>query len=116
MDSVSEDKLRNSVRDTYARVAESAATGCGCAPGACSGSPVEVTASIRSLALGYSEEEMAVVPEGANLGLGCGNPQAIASLRPGDRAGPGQRCRIRLFPGGPRGREVRQGDWCRHDP
>lgn len=84
MDSVSEDQLRNSVRDTYANVAESPATGCGCAPDSCCGSPVEVTASIRSLALGYSEQEMGEVPEGANLGLGCGNPQAIASLQAGE--------------------------------
>ena len=36
------------------------------------------------MAMGYSEEELGSVPEGANLGLGCGNPQAIAALRPGD--------------------------------
>jgi ubiquinone/menaquinone biosynthesis C-methylase UbiE len=34
--------------------------------------------------LGYSEEELAAVPEGADLGLGCGNPQAIAALQPGE--------------------------------
>ena len=34
--------------------------------------------------MGYSEAELAAVPEGANLGLGCGNPQAIAALRPGE--------------------------------
>jgi SAM-dependent methyltransferase len=37
-----------------------------------------------SLAMGYSAEDVAGVPEGANLGLGCGNPQAIAGLRPGE--------------------------------
>jgi len=36
------------------------------------------------LALGYSAEDLASVPEGANMGLGCGNPQAIASLRAGE--------------------------------
>jgi ubiquinone/menaquinone biosynthesis C-methylase UbiE len=35
-------------------------------------------------AMGYSEAELAAVPEGANLGLGCGNPQAIAALQPGE--------------------------------
>jgi SAM-dependent methyltransferase len=35
--------------------------------------------------IGYSEEELASVPEGADLGLGCGNPQAVASLKPGER-------------------------------
>ena len=34
--------------------------------------------------MGYSAEELAAVPEGANLGLGCGNPQAIADLKPGE--------------------------------
>jgi ubiquinone/menaquinone biosynthesis C-methylase UbiE len=34
--------------------------------------------------IGYSEAELAAVPEGANLGLGCGNPQAIAALKPGE--------------------------------
>jgi len=34
--------------------------------------------------MGYSDAEVAQVPEGANLGLGCGNPQAIAALQPGE--------------------------------
>src|SRR5215211_5903206 len=34
--------------------------------------------------MGYSAEELAAVPEGANLGLGCGNPQAIAALKTGE--------------------------------
>jgi ubiquinone/menaquinone biosynthesis C-methylase UbiE len=34
--------------------------------------------------MGYSEAELAAVPEGANLGLGCGNPQAIAAMRAGE--------------------------------
>ena len=34
--------------------------------------------------MGYSEAELAAVPDGANLGLGCGNPQAIAAMRPGE--------------------------------
>ena len=34
--------------------------------------------------MGYTEAELAAVPDGANLGLGCGNPQAIAALRPGE--------------------------------
>jgi arsenite methyltransferase len=36
------------------------------------------------MAMGYSAEELAAAPEGADLGLGCGNPQAIAALRPGE--------------------------------
>ncbi len=38
----------------------------------------------KALRMGYSEAEIAAVPDGANLGLGCGNPQAIAALRPGE--------------------------------
>ena len=38
----------------------------------------------KALRMGYSEAELAAVPDGANLGLGCGNPQAIAALRPGE--------------------------------
>jgi hypothetical protein len=34
--------------------------------------------------MGCSEADLAAVPEGANLGLGCGNPQAIAALKPGE--------------------------------
>ena len=34
--------------------------------------------------MGYSEAELSAVPDGANLGLGCGNPQAIAAMRPGE--------------------------------
>ncbi len=40
-------------------------------------------AAVNSRELGYTPEETAAVPEGANLGLGCGNPLAIASLKPG---------------------------------
>ncbi len=53
----------------------SAATSC------CSGS---AAAETISKAVGYSEDDMASVPEGANLGLGCGNPIALASLKKGE--------------------------------
>src|SRR5262249_43993298 len=38
----------------------------------------------KSREMGYSDTELAAVPDGANLGLGCGNPQAIADLKPGE--------------------------------
>jgi SAM-dependent methyltransferase len=69
-----EDDVRTAVREFYGKVAE-----VGCAPGCCGASPD------ASLALGYSAGDLAAVPEGANMGLGCGNPQAIAALRPGER-------------------------------
>lgn len=70
------DQIRGSVRDHYAKVAGES-SGC-CSPGCCGQNPD------NSLGLGYSEEELAAVPDGANLGLGCGNPQAIAALREGE--------------------------------
>ena len=42
------------------------------------------SADSASLHMGYSADELAAVPEGANLGLGCGNPQTIAAIRPGE--------------------------------
>lgn len=71
--------IHQAVRDHYAATAR-ADSGCGCAAGACCG-PVPSA----SAALGYSADQLAAAPDGANLGLGCGNPQAIAALRPGER-------------------------------
>lgn len=67
------------VSAAYAEASRKADEGC-CGPNSSCLSPVP----IASERLGYSEEEMAMVPDGANLGLGCGNPTAIASLKPGD--------------------------------
>lgn len=76
------DEIRTAVRDNYGKIAGSARAGCGCAPSCC-GTSNETAADI-SLGLGYSNEDVAGVPEGANMGIGCGNPQAIASLQPGE--------------------------------
>ena len=69
------DQIRAQVRTAYAKVANGAG---GCSVGCCG------TSGSGSMAMGYSAEELAAAPEGADLGLGCGNPQAIAALRPGD--------------------------------
>jgi SAM-dependent methyltransferase len=55
-----------------------------CAPATTDCCDAAKPADTASRAMGYSEAELAAVPEGANLGLGCGNPQAIAGLRPGE--------------------------------
>lgn len=77
MDQGSTDEIRNIVRDHYGKVAQTNGA-VGCAPGCCGGQPAS------SEALGYSGEELAAVPAGADMGLGCGNPQAIAALKPGE--------------------------------
>ncbi|RJP24244.1 MAG: methyltransferase domain-containing protein [Candidatus Abyssobacteria bacterium SURF_5] len=77
-----EEEIRKTVRDRYAgRVKES--SGSCCAPAAsCCGSASK--AEVVSKAIGYTDEDLSSVPEGANLGLGCGNPVALASLKEGD--------------------------------
>ena len=83
MEKLKNDEIRSAVRQNYGKIAASGA-GCGCSSPSCCGAPADATAADISLALGYSREDVAAVPEGANMGLGCGNPQAIASLRPGE--------------------------------
>ncbi|MBM3314515.1 arsenite methyltransferase [candidate division WOR-3 bacterium] len=72
--------IRRTVREGYAQVARESGSCCGPTRGCCGATAPEAT----SRAVGYSEEELAALPEGANLGLGCGNPVALASLRPGE--------------------------------
>jgi SAM-dependent methyltransferase len=91
MTETTSDAVRAVVRERYASVAtggeapigrgepqEEKHQGSCCAPTCCGGG------ASPSLEIGYSAEELAQVPEGADLGLGCGNPQAIASLKPGE--------------------------------
>ncbi len=73
------DEVRAVVREQYGKVARETSGCCGSASGCCGGSTPDA-----SLKLGYSAEDLAAVPEGANMGLGCGNPQAIAALKPGE--------------------------------
>ncbi|HET9023473.1 MAG TPA: arsenite methyltransferase [Burkholderiaceae bacterium] len=78
MSDVRHDAVRQVVRQQYSRVAESDAC---CSGPSCCGT---TTPEAVSQALGYSADETATVPAGANMGLGCGNPHAIAALKPGD--------------------------------
>jgi arsenite methyltransferase len=77
MNEQAKDQVRTVVRERYGNVARAEAA-VGCAPGCCGPD------AGASLGLGYSPEDLAAVPEGANMGLGCGNPQAIAALKTGD--------------------------------
>ncbi|HET6148228.1 MAG TPA: arsenite methyltransferase [Polyangia bacterium] len=75
MDTQDNDRVRSQVRTAYAKVAKGAS---GCSVGCCG------TEGSGSLAMGYTKEDLASVPDGSDLGLGCGNPQAIAALLPGE--------------------------------
>ena len=75
-----DDEIRKSVRERYGGIAKSDDSK-GCAPSCCCGSQPEADASTM---IGYSREELAAIPQGADLGLGCGNPTALASLKKGE--------------------------------
>jgi SAM-dependent methyltransferase len=79
---VKDEKIRKMVRKGYAKVAKKETSCCAgtSAPCSCSTPPSEEI----SRKIGYSEEDINSVPEGANLGLGCGNPVALASLKEGE--------------------------------
>lgn len=94
-----QEEIREKVRQTYGNIAlqgsevgdvrsccdtpqpenqnNQAGCGCGCGQG-------ELNADQVAALLGYSQMDLKNVPAGANLGLGCGNPQAIASISPGE--------------------------------
>ena len=78
-----EENVKKIVRKRYAKAAKTKGSGCGCTPTtSCSSAPTDEQVSKM---IGYSEADMNAVPEGANLGLGCGNPTALASLKEGER-------------------------------
>ncbi|HEX4419433.1 MAG TPA: arsenite methyltransferase [Kofleriaceae bacterium] len=99
------DETRSMVREHYGKVARTAPAPC--APGCCSPGVVGTAAGT----LGYSADESASAPDGADLGLGCGNPTAIAALRDGEivldlGAGAGFDCFIAARQVGPTGRVI----------
>ena len=77
-------EVKDMVRARYGAIAAGTLSDC-CAPAAsCCGATPAPAANEKSRAMGYSADELAAVPEGSNLGLGCGNPQAIAALKLGE--------------------------------
>ncbi|MHB8869493.1 MAG: arsenite methyltransferase [Thermoleophilia bacterium] len=82
MSDMKDDEIRQAVRRQYGQVATSEGAGCGCGPACCDASAP--SAEGISQGLGYSAEDVMSIPLGANMGLGCGNPQAIAALREGE--------------------------------
>jgi SAM-dependent methyltransferase len=101
METGDKEKIREVVREKYGNLAKdgtspstaSAEASC-CGPGAQTGESIPMASSgccgpgpsldKMSTAMGYSKEDIHCVPDGANMGLGCGNPVALASLKPGE--------------------------------
>ncbi len=74
-----EEEIKKVVKDGYAKIAKKERTVTPC----CGSESTRIAVDI-SKKIGYSDDELAAAPEGANLGLGCGNPVALASLKEGD--------------------------------
>lgn len=111
MKNLEDDQIRKAVRSTYGQIAKSNAAGCGCGPSSCCGEVKSPSAQDISIRLGYSEDDVTAVPEGTNMGLGCGNPQAIASLQSGEvvldlGSGGGFDCFLAAKAVGPDGRVI----------
>ena len=81
MNTITSDQIRQNVRNRYKAISVSGEQGGSCcsSDSSCSESAEKVSSQ-----MGYSDNELSIVPTGANLGLGCGNPQAIAELQPGE--------------------------------
>ncbi len=88
MSSAGDEVIRDVVRERYGDIARRGKAASDCAPSSCC-EGIEAAADVetynkQSSQMGYSMEELASAPEGANMGLGCGNPQAVAALSPGE--------------------------------
>lgn len=106
----SPDTIREAVREGYATIAKGGACGPSAAGGGCCGATT-FDPDALARAIGYSTGELAHTPQGANMGLSCGNPTAIASLKPGETvldlgAGGGFDCFIAGPKVGPTGRVI----------
>jgi len=78
-------QIKEMVRVRYGGIAEAADAAACCGPvTSCCGDTAPGAPTDKSRRMGYTELELAAVPEGANLGLGCGNPQAVAALKRGE--------------------------------
>ena len=101
MEIKNKEEIRQAVRESYGKVARASGVTIGTSPAAsccsppdtatessqteaCGCVPPGISTKQMSTIMGYSKEDLAGVPEGANMGLGCGNPVALASLKAGE--------------------------------
>lgn len=83
LSTINPDAIRDTVREGYARVAETESLACA-GPSSCCGADSGASAEQLVQAIGYAAEDIDTLPDGANMGLSCGNPLALASLKPGE--------------------------------
>lgn len=108
-------EIKKNVREAYGKIAREGGS-CGCSPSSCCGTASSCcggseTAESTSKLVGYTDAELAAIPEGADLGLGCGNPVALASLNEGEvvldlGSGPGMDCFLAASRVGKTGRVI----------
>jgi ubiquinone/menaquinone biosynthesis C-methylase UbiE len=108
------EEIQKIVRERYGKIAAQSGSSCCCGPNSkgssCCGTSTNLASAIGKK-IGYSDEELDMVPEGANLGLGCGNPVALASLKEGETAldlgsGAGFDCFLASSKVGPEGKII----------
>jgi len=110
-----EHDIKKAVRENYGRVAKQSGSCCGSSCCGQTSGPLIAKYTSRpeevSLEVGYTEEEMQSVPSGSNLGLGCGNPTALAYLKDGETvldlgSGAGFDCFLAANKVGPKGKVI----------
>ncbi len=80
MELLFEHKIRTLVKEQYGKVAQNS----GCGSSCCSGSSIVTTIEELGKRLDYTDEELSMGKDEANLGLGCGNPLSVAEIQPGE--------------------------------
>ena len=111
MDTPDRNDIKTMVRTRYGSIAAADTASC-CAPAAsCCAPTTRTDAADKARAMGYADADLTAAPDGANLGLGCGNPQAIAAMQPGETvidlgSGAGFDCFLAARAVGPTGRVI----------